>query len=421
MAHEAGRHRDDEDGRASGPARTCCGSSGKGRLSYLVPPPADSPPFVASPSEGGVIKRRRNSKAAAGRPRGGRRDGIGLASSRQQPGRSSESDTESDSSSSSSFSISEVRDRHYISDSSSSNSSGEDGKTYLAVDDLVSVANGSERKMGTGRGSEYTSNTRRDLGKSRDGKQHSFGRNQADGKDNKSSRDRAEAYPLKNENRRHRPSSFSRRSTHDNTERPPSADWAKQSAARAAVSAHDESDDDDDDGSCFHRKNSGRSSKNIEKARGSETTATPSPRDHPSGYGGSMVGEPLVDGVNEGVMGWLAEPVTDSSPVRRHSLGPSAATTASPRQDSTRPSLNTLDDAHDNGPGPKTYESAIGGNGRRRIGDGGDVEDRPRTSTKNHPSDDHNGRGGSNVKNKISPPASSAEKRPSSRRSPGRG
>ena len=428
VAHGAGRHKYDEDGRASGPARTRYSSSAKGRLSYLVPPPADSPPFVASPSEGGVIKRRRNSKAAAGRPRGGRRDSVGLVTSRQQPGRSSESDSDSDrsrssnSSNSSRFRISEVRNRHYVSDSSCSTRSGQDGKTYLAVDDLMSGENGSERKIGSGRGSEHSSISGKYPCKSRDEKQRSFGRKQVDGHDKKSSRDRAEAYPLKNEHRRHRPSS-SRPRSHHNKERPRSDYWTEQNAARAPASANDESNDDDD-GSCFHHSNNGRSTKNIEKARGSETTATPSPREHPSIYGGSVVGEPLADGVDEGVMGWLAEPVTESARVRRHSSGPSAATTASPRQDSTRLSLNTLGNAHDNDHGPETYESATDST-PRRVGDGGDVEDRPRSrrtsSTKNRPSGDHSGRGGSNVKNKINPPGSSAEKRPSSGRSPGRG
>eukprot|EP00752_Nemacystus_decipiens_P012897 g11417.t1 len=178
VPHGTTRHKDDQVGRAPGVARTRCVKSSKGRPSYLVPPPADSPPFVASPHEE-VIKRRRNSKAVAGRPRDIRRGGFASVGNRQHPGRSSDSGSNSDSNSNSkrsnsSSSISEVRDRHYISDNSGG-SSGEAGKTYLAVDDIMSASedNSGDRKMGSARGSEYSSFSKRDSCISRDGKQRS--------------------------------------------------------------------------------------------------------------------------------------------------------------------------------------------------------------------------------------------------------
>lgn len=424
MAPNADSQKDNEDGRASGLARTRCGGSNKGRPSCLVPPPSGSPPSVAPPREGGVIKQRLSSKA-----HGGRRDGFGLIGGRQRPGRSSDSDSDSGSSrsSNSGFSISEVRDRHYISDSSS-NSSGKAGKTYLAVDDLMGVENDDERRMGSGKHSEYSRKNNGHSYKRRDGKPRRLGRDLDDGQETKSSRDRAEGDRPENEHHRRRPSSSSRYRTHGNKDTPPSSGWAERSAARAAGSALDRSDDDDgdeddDDGSCFHRRNSGRSIKSIEKARGSETTATPSPRDHPSGYG-----EPLVEGVNEGVMGWLADPAADSSCAQRNSTGPSAHTMAHPHQETVRPSLDALGNAHDSGHGHDVYEPASVCT-PQRIFDGVDVSGdleahsgsgQTSSSAKNHPSDDHNGMGGSTENNKVNRSGGSVEKRRSRRRSPGR-
>ena len=424
--------KDDEDGQATELARTRCSGSSKSRPTFLVPRPTGSPPLVAP----GVIKRRRNSRTSDGSPHGGRRDDSCRVGSRQQPSRcggsdgksvgNSDSDSSSDSSSSSSssnsssFGFNDVRDRHYISDSSSS---GEVGKTYLAVDDLKSVENGAERTKRRGRGREHSNDDRNPL-QSLDGKQTSFEWDHDDGLDTKSSRDRAEAYPLENEHRRRRrSSSSSRRRTHHKKERPPSNGWTEDSCARTAASVHDESDDDDGSGSRFRRRNSGRSMKNTEKARGSETTATPSPRDHPSGHGGSVVGDPLVDGMNEGVMGWLAEPATDTSRVRRRSLRTSAATTMSPRQESTPLSLHKLGDASVNADGPETNESAADST-PRRTGDS-DVEHHSSTrrtpsSSKNHTSNDHMGRGRRTANNKILRAGGGAAKGRSSRRSPGR-
>lgn len=272
------------------------GRSGGNRGAFLVPPPTDSPPSSsASPHDGigsrrGVIRRKRNN-AATRESCDDRRSGVGLTHGRQQRGHRIDSNGRR-SYSSSSFSSNDRSGRGRSSRSSGDSSGSEDGKTFLAVDDLVSEDDDADRR-GARRGGGRTSTDNMEP-QSRDGRQANGARTGNDGdprcRDSPSSQAGNSCDSRKN-------------TTRDG--------WTNRSGAAHDAITHGgeehRSEDDESQASSVLRTNSAHlPNKRADKARGSETTATPSPRDHPHGYGGSAAGETLVDGVSEGVMGWLA-------------------------------------------------------------------------------------------------------------------
>lgn len=271
------------------------GRSGGNRGAFLVPPPTDSPPSAASPHGGigsrrGVIRRRCNN-AATRESCDDRRSGFGLTHGRQQRGRRIDSKG-SRSCSSSSFSSND-RSGHDRSISGSGGSSGsEDGKTYRTVDDLVSEDGGAESRSTRRRGGRTS--TGEIEPQSRDGWQAVGDRIGSDA------------------DSRCRRSPSSQASNSGNSRKNITSDgWARRSGAAHDAITHggreNRGEDDESQASSVRRTNSAHlPDKRADRARGSETTATPSPRDHTRGYNGSTAGETFVDGVGEGVMGWLA-------------------------------------------------------------------------------------------------------------------
>ncbi len=362
----SGRQNNNKNGKASGvkgPRARGSGSS-RNRSGFLVPRPTDSPPSVASSRGGEVANRRRNERAIANRSRGGKKTGRPCSSrstsstsssnrsrsSGRRRRKSSSTDVrESQYSGSSISSRSRSRSRSRISrsrsrssrssrsrgcrSSSSSGGGDEDMKTHLTVDDITSMDNCGESTDG-GRGGGRSRNGKRESYHTQD----TFARNDDHdhGRKRESSRDTAKLY-------RRRCSNSSQSRSRHGRKGAPTLCWPEKGAQGPASSTHDENHDNADEspGSPGHRRNGARSTNEDRKARGSETTATPSPRDHPSGFGGATAGEPLLDGVSEGVMGWLTEPAVNDWR-RQHSITSSSATTLSPRQGSTRPSLEVV-------------------------------------------------------------------------------
>lgn len=271
------------------------GRSGGNRGAFLVPPPTDSPPSSAASSHGGigsrrgVIRRRRNN-AATRESYDDRRSGFGSTHGQQQRGRRIDSKG-SRRCSSSSFSSND-RSRHDRSIKSSGGSSGsEDGKTYITIDDLVSEDGGAERRR-TRRSGGHTSTDEKEP-QIRDGRQAIAGRIGNDGDS------RCRYSPLSQAS-----------NSCDSRKNITSDGWTNRSGAEHDEIPHggeeNRSEDDESRESSVLRTNGAQlPNKRADNARGSETTATPSPRDHP-GYGGSAAGDTFVDGVSEGVMGWLA-------------------------------------------------------------------------------------------------------------------
>ncbi|CAM9406601.1 unnamed protein product [Ectocarpus sp. 8 AP-2014] len=271
------------------------GRSGGKRGAFLVPPPTDSPPSSAASSHGGIgsrrgVTRRRRSNAATRESCDDRRSVFGSTHGRQQRGRRIDSKG-SRRCSSSSFSSND-RSRHDRSIKSSGGSSGsEDGKTYITIDDLVGEDGGAERRR-TRRCGERTSTDEKEP-QLRDGRQTIGGRIGNDG----------------DSRCRYSPSSQVSNSC-DSRKNTTSDGWKNRNGAVHDAITHggeeNRSEDDESQESFVLRTNGAHlPNKRANNARGSETTATPSPRDHPPGYRGSAAGETFVDGVSERVMGWL--------------------------------------------------------------------------------------------------------------------
>lgn len=494
MNRSSGRQKDNGDSRGSRGElpRTRGSRSNNNRVAYLFPPPVDSPPFIASPREGdgeGVLKRRRNRRATAPRPRGGRRGGFGLACDRLQRGRCSDSNSSrssgscgsrssrshsssrsrsssrssSDRSRSSSGSgiNSDVRDIHCIRGSSSS--SGDEGKTHIVVDDLVSVekyCESSDSGKGGARSGSNSINGKREPYNSRDGEKDSFNQNEGAGRVRKSSGDSAAAFSLEKEHHHRRPSSLQFRNR-NSKKKAPTGDWTEGHAAQNARTHNDHEDDDNngDNGNnndespgshVCRRNNARRSISTGEKAQGSETTATPSPRDHPSGYGRSPLSE-TFDCVNEGVVGGLAIP-TEKGGVTyetgggsggggvgcRHSITSPSTVTRAARQESTLPSPDTLGDVHSDDHGPEIDDSASEGKLQRGGGGSSNGSDGNTSLSRNnqlsstrrgeslyamrsHHSEEKKWRSGNAVNKKTSGSASNGDTRWPGCGSPGRG
>ncbi|CAM9391353.1 unnamed protein product [Ectocarpus sp. 12 AP-2014] len=272
------------------------GRSGGSRGAFLVPPPTDSPPSSAASSHGrigsrrGVLRQRRSNAPTRGSC-DDRRSGFGSTYGRQHRGRRIDSNG-SRRSSSSSFSSND-RSRHDRSINTCGGSSGsEDGKTYITIDDLVSEDGGAERRRNTRSGGRTSTDEKEP--QIRDGRQ-AIGRRIGNDGDSRC---------------RYSPSSQASNSC-DSRKNTTSDGWTNRSGVEHDEITHGEegnrSEDDESQESSVLRTNGAQlPKKRADNARGSETTATPSPRDHPHGYSGSAAGDTFVDGVSEGVMGWPA-------------------------------------------------------------------------------------------------------------------
>ncbi|CAM9096410.1 unnamed protein product [Ectocarpus sp. 4 AP-2014] len=272
------------------------GRSGGNRGAFLVPPPTDSPPSSAASSHGGIgsrrgVLRRRRSNAATRESCDDRRNGFGSTHGRQHRGRRIDSKGSRRCSSSSFSSKDRGRDDRSI-NSSGGSSGSEDGKTYITIDDLVNEDGGAERRR-TRRSGGRTSTDEKEP-QTRDGRKAIGGRIGNDG----------------DSSCRYSPSSQASNSC-DSRKNTASDGWTNRSGAEHDEITHggeeNRSEDDESQESSVLRTNGTQlPNKRADNARGSETTATPSPRDHHPGCSGSAAGETFVDGVSEGVMGWLA-------------------------------------------------------------------------------------------------------------------
>lgn len=421
MHSSSGTQKSNDDSRASrGVTPQTRGSRfKKNQVAYKFPPPVDSPPFIASSryEEGGEGEknRRRSRSATPPRPRGGRRGGFGLAYDRQQGGHCGDSSSSRSSSSCGSHSSrsrsssnssrrsssrsglrGDDRDGHYIGGSSST--SGDEGKTYLA-NDLVSAENDGESGDG-GKGGVRSGSSidgKRGIYNHRDGQHCSLGLSECAGRIGRPSRDSAAAYPLEKEYHHNRPC-CSHPKNRSRKKGASTGRWAEGSPAKNIIASNNDEEDDNGDngdndespGSYVCRRNSSRRSiKRGEKARGSETTATPSPREYPSGFGRSPVSGTSVSGGNEGVVGGPAiSAETDAmaygtggggssggdggsglnSSRQRHSTTSSSSTLRAFRQESTLPSPDFGGEVHDDDRGLQIDDSASKGNRKR---DGG--------------------------------------------------
>ncbi|CAM9513701.1 unnamed protein product, partial [Scytosiphon promiscuus] len=296
----SGANNDGETGRTLQEKAQTCGSRSKhDRAAHAIPPPTDSPPFTASPAGGGegeesVIQRRQNDTVSR-LPRGRRRNNLRSAKGGRERCNLNDDDS-GNGTTCSDFSCtsttrrnSNVRGRLYSSGNNSSTSDGmcEGVKMYVGIDGLQRLRSG-------GKGKESGRSSRGPRARHRNRET--------------SSRDDKQLVRCRNGTRGMTLISNTRNLT---GRKKLATDERTSEGARRCARIHS-SENKSLELSICRRDSPSTYITRRDKARGSETTATPSPRDTLAGCGGSAAEESPVNDGMRGDISWLAASSTTS-------------------------------------------------------------------------------------------------------------
>lgn len=421
---------------------------------HNVPPPTEAPPFAALPTGGNVdgerIIQRRNNSTAARPSRCHHRDSMRSTNGRRKRGHRNDSNgssgtTSPDSSSTSRTSrTSADRGGHYSDGNTSGSSSDihESGKTYIHLDALESVTSAGEN-VDSGR-SAWGARTRHRKKESfgRDGKQLCHGQDDTSRARQSSKTNARNQLPENKQHHSRRPSSSSASSSCQGRSRGGRRNAATDGRTNEGGGRCARIHNDDESLESNTRRRDSPSDmcvKRRDKARGSETTATPSPRDTHAGCSGSGADEWPIDDGAKGNVGWLAASMgvlygddggDGIGGTRCSGSTSTVATMMPPGRESTRRPLAARDGvpgdnhtlhAEDSETDSSGKKSGAGGIGNRSVGGRAMLRSKDESpSKKDSRSVDKRGHSDDAVDGKIVGVAKNVDARRPSRGSPGR-